>query len=219
MNTYAADLHTHTIASGHAYSTIKEMAIAAEEKGIRLLGITEHSKGMPGSCQDIYFSNLRVVDRKIGEVELAMGVELNIIDYDGNVDMDRSLLKRMDIAIASMHGPCIHPGTKAENTNAYIKCCENPLIHIIGHPDDGRYPVDFDALTDAALATHTLLELNNNSLDPDNFRLNTWENVFAVTIYSRQNASIQGVIRNSRGSACFRSGMEVLRMICECLPA
>ena len=79
MNTYAADLHTHTIASGHAYSTIKEMAIAAEEKGIRLLGITEHSKGMPGSCQDIYFSNLRVVDRKIGEVELAMGVELNII--------------------------------------------------------------------------------------------------------------------------------------------
>ena len=166
MNTYAADLHTHTIASGHAYSTIKEMAIAAEEKGIRLLGITEHSKGMPGSCQDIYFSNLRVVDRKIGEVALAMGVELNIIDYDGNVDMDRSLLKRMDIAIASMHGPCIHPGTKAENTNAYIKCCENPLIHIIGHPDDGRYPVDFDALTDAALATHTLLELNNNSLDP-----------------------------------------------------
>ena len=46
MNTYAADLHTHTIASGHAYSTIKEMAIAAEEKGIRLLGITEHSKGI-----------------------------------------------------------------------------------------------------------------------------------------------------------------------------
>ena len=50
-------------------------------------------------------------------------------------------------------------------------------------------------------------------------RLNTRENVFAVTIYSRQNASIQGIIRNSRGSACFRSGMEVLRMICECLPA
>ena len=56
MNTYAADLHTHTIASGHAYSTIKEMAIAAEEKGIRLLGITEHSKGMPGSCQDFPIS-------------------------------------------------------------------------------------------------------------------------------------------------------------------
>ena len=50
-------------------------------------------------------------------------------------------------------------------------------------------------------------------------RLKTGENVFTVTIYSRQNASIQGVIRNSRGSACFRSGMEGLRMICECLPA
>ena len=92
----------------------------------------------------------------------------------------------MVIATASMHGPCIHPGTKAENTNAYIKCCENPLIHIIGHPDDGRYPVDFDALTDAALATHTLLELNNNSLDPDNFRLNTWENDREMLLLCKQ---------------------------------
>lgn len=176
MEHYYADMHTHTLASGHAYSTIKEMAQAAEEKGIRLLGITEHSKGMPGSCQDIYFANLGVVDRRIGGVELALGVELNIIDYEGNVDMDRSLVKRQDIAIASMHGPCIRPGTREQNTHAYIKCCENPLIHIIGHPDDGQYPVDFHALTDAALATHTLLEVNNNSLNPDNFRLNTWEN-------------------------------------------
>ena len=40
---YILDLHTHTIASGHAYSTIREMAQAASEKGLKLLGITEHA--------------------------------------------------------------------------------------------------------------------------------------------------------------------------------
>jgi len=62
MENYFADMHTHTIASGHAYSTIKEMAEAAQEKGIKLLGITEHSKNMPGSCHDIYFAN-KMLDR------------------------------------------------------------------------------------------------------------------------------------------------------------
>ena len=45
---YVLDAHTHTIASGHAYSTIREMAKAASEKGLELLGITEHSMKMPG---------------------------------------------------------------------------------------------------------------------------------------------------------------------------
>lgn len=48
---YVLDAHTHTIASGHAYSTIREMAKAASEKGLELLGITEHSMKMPGTCQ------------------------------------------------------------------------------------------------------------------------------------------------------------------------
>ena len=34
------DVHTHTVASGHAFSTLQEMAAAASEKGLKLLGIT-----------------------------------------------------------------------------------------------------------------------------------------------------------------------------------
>ena len=52
---YEFDLHTHTIASGHAYSTIKEMAHSAAQKGLKLLGITEHAPKMPGTCHDFYF--------------------------------------------------------------------------------------------------------------------------------------------------------------------
>ena len=50
---YEVDVHTHTIASGHAYSTIQEMAAAAAEKGLKVLGITEHAPLMPGTCQTI----------------------------------------------------------------------------------------------------------------------------------------------------------------------
>ena len=37
------DLHTHTIASGHAYNTLYEMAQAAADKGLAVYGCSEHA--------------------------------------------------------------------------------------------------------------------------------------------------------------------------------
>ena len=54
---YLLDSHTHTLASGHAYGTIREMAQGAAEKGLKLLGITEHSPSMQGTVEDIYYCN------------------------------------------------------------------------------------------------------------------------------------------------------------------
>lgn len=173
---YLADTHTHTLASGHAYNTIMEMAKGAKEAGLSFLGITEHSMKMPSTCQEFYFSNLKTVDREIFGIELALGTELNIMDYEGNVDMQEWMMKEMDITIASFHAPCIEPGTREENTNALVRCCENSLINILGHPDDGRYPVDFEKVVSAANRTKTLLEVNNSSLTPGGFRINTREN-------------------------------------------
>ena len=73
---YIIDTHTHTIASGHAYNTILEMAKAASEKGIKILGITDHSKAMPDASGDFYFMNLKAMDREAYGVELLLGVEL-----------------------------------------------------------------------------------------------------------------------------------------------
>lgn len=170
---YIIDTHTHTIASGHAYNTILEMAKSASEKGIKILGITDHSKAMPDASGDFYFMNLKVMDREAYGVELLLGVELNIIDFNGKVDLPSRYIKEMDIVIASLHTPCIQPGTMEENTNALIKCCENPLIHIIGHPDDGSYELDMKRVVKAAKETGTILELNNNSIV---FRKNAREN-------------------------------------------
>ena len=44
-----ADLHTHTLSSGHAYSTIDEMAKGAQKRGLNLIAITDHGPAMPGA--------------------------------------------------------------------------------------------------------------------------------------------------------------------------
>ena len=59
MKEFVLDLHTHTIASGHAYGTIREMAQAAAERGLQVLGLTEHGPGLPDACHPIYFLNLK----------------------------------------------------------------------------------------------------------------------------------------------------------------
>ena len=62
---FVADTHAHTLASGHAYSTIREMAAAGAAKGLKALAITEHAPEMPGTCNFIYFQNMDVVPREM----------------------------------------------------------------------------------------------------------------------------------------------------------
>lgn len=178
--------HSHTIASGHAYNTMDEMVKSASEKGIELLAITEHAPNMPGTCHVFHFYNQKVVKRIRYGVEVLLGAELNIIDYEGKVDLDEEVLNCLDLAIASLHPPCIHPGTMEENTNALIGAMKNPHVKIIGHPDDGRYPLDYERLVKAAKEYGVLLEVNNSSLSPKSFRKNAKENYIKMLELCKQ---------------------------------
>ena len=115
------DVHTHTIASGHAFSTLQEMAQAAAGKGLKVLGITEHSPGIPGTCHPIYFRNLHVVPRRMYGVELLLGAEINILDGKGNLDLDEDYMKMLDIRIAGIHSLCYEYGTIEENTHGMYR--------------------------------------------------------------------------------------------------
>ena len=180
------DLHTHTVASGHAYCSLREMAKAASEKGLEVLGITEHAPSMPGTCHKFYFNNLKVVPREMYGIQLLLGSEVNILDAQGTVDLGQHTLSSMDVVIASLHTPCMKPASKLENTEAYLNVMKNPYVNIIGHPDDGRYPLDYEAVVQAAKETHTLLEINNNSLNPRCFRQNARENDLTVLRLCKQ---------------------------------
>lgn len=170
------DLHTHTIASGHAYNTRNEMIAAAYSKGLDIFAVTEHAPAMPGSCHQFYFSNYKVLPRRYEQMTVLYGVELNILDYDGHVDLAEDTLKELDVALASIHPPCYVSGTVKENTSAYLGAMKNHYINIIAHPDDSRFPVDYETLVKAAKEYHVLLEVNNTSLSPVSFRKDSKKN-------------------------------------------
>lgn len=185
------DIHTHTVASGHAYSTIREMAKEASKKGLRLLGITEHAPGIPGTCDPIYFANLRVVQRELYGVELMLGAEINIIDYNGKLSLEDRIIDKLDVRIAGIHHHCYTHGTIEQNTNAIIEAIKNPKIDIISHPDDGACPLAYDAIVQASKKYNTLLELNNNSLNPINNRMNAHgNNIQMLELCKKYNQSI-----------------------------
>ena len=175
------DTHSHSIASGHAYSTIQEMVAEAIKKNLEILMITEHAPRMPGACHSFYFYNLRVVPRNCYGIPVFYGVELNILDSNGRVDMADDLLEEMDIVIASIHKNLFEEQWNQKNfTKAYINAMKNPLIKIIGHPDDSRCLPDYEQLVKAAKKTDTLLEINNSSLMPWSFREDAKENILTM---------------------------------------
>ncbi|MBQ8888683.1 MAG: phosphatase [Bacteroidaceae bacterium] len=170
------DMHTHTIASGHAFSTLQEMAKAGAEKGLKLLGITEHTSSVPGTCVPIYFRNLHVVPRQMYGIELMLGAEINILDTQGNIDADEALMKRLDLRIAGIHQICYESGSVEENTYGLIQVIRHPYIQIISHPGDGTAQLNFEPIVQASKTYGTLLEINNSSLKPTRNKVDAREN-------------------------------------------
>lgn len=160
------DLHTHTVASGHAFSTLKENIEQAQAVGLKVFGTSDHAMAMPGASHKFLLANYRVVPQELDGLRILCGVEANIMDFDGNIDLDEYLLKRMDYVIASLHPVCMKPGTREQNTQAVIRAMDNPYVGIIGHPDDDRFPLDLEAIVKAAVEKKVALEVNNSSLDP-----------------------------------------------------
>ena len=163
MKPFVADLHMHSVMSGHAFGTIRELAFAASERGLKLIGVTEHGPGIPGTVQPIYFRNLIDAPRTLYGVEMLYGSEVNIL-YDGTVALDERHLKCLAYAVAGIHGLCYQDAGVVKDTANVISCMENPKVKFISHPDSDTYPVDFPALVAGAKATGTALELNNSSL-------------------------------------------------------
>ncbi len=177
---YEVDTHSHTLASGHAYNTIMEMAQAAADKGLKALAITDHTKGVPGhefygAPEDVYFRNLIVVPREICGVRLLMGAEVNILN-GGSVDLSERALRRQDIVIASIHRQCYDDDGLEKNTEAVLKVMENPFVDILGHPDGSDWPLDYERVIAKAAETGTIIELNENSYRDPQLRKNFREN-------------------------------------------
>ncbi len=180
------DLHTHTIAGGHAYSTLKENIESAYERGLKVYGFSEHGPKMPGGPHYLFFHNFKIIPRTYKEMKILRGCEANIMDLDGRLDLKNGVLKKLDYVIASLHILCVHAGDAKENTDCLIKVMDHPYVNIIGHPDDSRYPLEYERLVLAAKEKSVLLEINNSSLNPQASREGARENIKTLLHYCKK---------------------------------
>lgn len=179
------DIHTHSIASGHGtFDTITDMAKAAADRSLRVLGISDHGPGTAGAGSSSYFRNLRLAQRRRFQVNLLYGVELNILNENGDVDLEDSIIASLDYAFISMHLPSFQGGTVCTDahilTKAYINAMRHPGVRFLGHPDDGRFPVDYERLLSACAECRVYPEINNASLMPDAYRRNGHKNSMEI---------------------------------------
>lgn len=159
-----ADLHTHTIASTHAYSTITENCEWAEKYGLKAIAMTDHAMKMPDSPHIWHFANLGIIPRKINGVTVLKGIEANIINTDGQLDVEDCLLRQLEWVVASMHGEVMQTDTVENITKAYIKLCQNPHIDVIGHCTSDLFYFDYDKGVKAFKEYEKLIEINESSI-------------------------------------------------------
>lgn len=158
-----ADTHTHTISSGHAYSTIQENAKEAFANGIQLINMSDHGPAMSGAPFRYHFGNLDIIPKILYCVRILKGVELNIIDYNGKIDLDDYYIKKLDLVLASYHDICIKPATIEEHTNAAIQILSNPYIDVFAHSGNPQFQIDIEKVVKAARDNNKIIEINNQS--------------------------------------------------------
>ena len=164
----AFHFHTHR---SDGTPTLSQWVQAAQTKGYRYLGISDHSQsafyagGLKLEALDRQEEEIRRVNDRQPPVRLFWGIESDI-QPDGSLDYPDKVLARFDFIIASVHSKFTM--TEAEMTRRIIRAIENPFTTMLGHPT-GRlllardpYPVDMDAVLQAAADRGVLIELNAN---------------------------------------------------------
>lgn len=160
---HTVDLHIHSLSSGHAYSTIEENARRATEIGLKMIAITDHSFAIPGGPQWIHFAALRMLPRNLHGVLLLRGIEANILDYQGTLDVEKPWIDTLDVVIASYHDIVINPATQKNHTEGMLAVMEHPFVDIIGHPGNPAFELDVKTFVKAARDHNKLIEINNSS--------------------------------------------------------
>jgi putative hydrolase len=161
--TIEADTHCHTSASVHAYGSISENIDAAAILGLKALAITDHGPALPDSPHFWHFTNMRVLPRQVKGVTLLRGIEANILDPDGTLDLEEETLDNLDWVIASFHKQSFLVSTPAIHTQALIQTAANPRVDLFGHLDAPEYPFDIKEVVKACKENGKFIEMNDSS--------------------------------------------------------
>lgn len=183
-----ADYHTHTIYS-HGKGTIRDNVEAALKKGLKEIAICDHGPGhfLYGVKREKLFKMREEIDQLNKEynekgIRILLGVEANVIGYDGTIDVDDEIIEILDILLLGFHygaipksireyiilnvmnplskaAPFIREWVEKKNTEAIIKAIEKYPIDIITHPGD-KARLNIREVAEAAYKKGVALEIN-----------------------------------------------------------
>lgn len=159
------DTHTHCVLSGHAFSTLQEMAKSAGERGLKRMCLTDHGPQIPGSSPYFNCGMYAELPEYIEGVRIHYGLELNIVDYEGGIDLPRRRLKQLQFALAGMHQIVLARKSKEAHTESYKIVLSNPHIDALSHPGSDHFDCDIEAVVRATKKYGKLVEINNHTFN------------------------------------------------------
>ena len=157
------DTHTHTNVSDHAYSTLAENVAIAKQKGMDGFAMTNHGPSLGDAPHVWHFYCMRNNPKVIDGVRVLYGVEANVLDEAGNLDMSEFDLSCCEVVIASIHTPCYVAGRVEKHTNTWLNVIKNPQVDIIGHSGEECFRYDYERVIAAAKAAGKCIEINSHS--------------------------------------------------------
>lgn len=162
--------HAHTVYSDGS-ATLLEMAEAAQARGYRYIGITDHSRSAAyarGLQEDALLRQSAEIDSlnvHWKDFKILKGIECDIL-ADGSLDYSDEVLSQFDFVIASVHSQ--FRMTETDMTRRIVIAMDNPYVTILGHPT-GRlllsregYPLNMQEVIQAAARSNTVIEINAN---------------------------------------------------------
>jgi DNA polymerase (family 10) len=164
------DLHMHTTASD-GKATLREMAVAAKQRGLSYIAITDHSprvsmaNGLNAERLRQQWDDIDRLNRELDDFTVLKGIECDILEK-GGMDLPDDVLAEADWVIASVHYG--QQQSREQITDRILGALVNPHVSIIAHPTGrliGRrepYAVDLDQVIATAARLGKMLEINAN---------------------------------------------------------
>lgn len=168
MYNIIADLHTHSLASTHAYSTIREMVDSAAEKGLKAIAITDHARTMPGAPGPWFFNSMHELPLLYRGILLIAGMEANVIDLNGTLDINETERRDVNWLVASIHNlglPGLENPTVEKCTQLWLNIAHDPKVNVIGHSGSPEFRYDYETVIPEFGRNHKLVEINAHSFE------------------------------------------------------
>ena len=206
---FMVDLHTHTLASSHAYSTIAEYVNQAVDKGILMFACTDHGPALEDAPHPWHFGNLRVVPHIIDGVAVLRGIEANITK-EGDIDLEQRYLDKLDIVLAGFH-PNLEPSDKDTNTKLVMQVIKSNKVDVITHLGNVNYPIDMEAVLECAKEHNVAIEINSSS--SVNTRANSHDNCVQIAKLAKSIGNIIALGSDSHIAYFLGNFNEAVRVI------